>query len=187
MMKEFEKRVLKETQELANKLNKLHVFMAGDLFPKLDRVKKDLLYEQSRVMSEYLQILGMRLEDMGVEFTHEKEGLCLEDFEEIGQEIRTPVVGPLNPLNFGQALQLLKAGYKLQRSGWNGKGMFIVYQPGYPKGIACNENTAKAWGMNVGDLFKCEPYLQIRMVNGSHSMWTPSINDLLANDWRIVE
>ena len=65
--------------------------------------------------------------------------------------------------------------------------MFVVYQKGYPDGIPCNKNTAEAWGMKEGELFKCEPYLQIKMVNGSHAMWVPSINDVLSNDWEIYE
>ena len=92
----------------------------------------------------------------------------------------------LEKLTFGEALELLKQGKRLQRIGWNGKGMFIVYQKGYPNGIPCNKNTAEAWGMKEGELFKCEPYLQIKMVNGSHAMWVPSINDLLAEDWVVV-
>lgn len=28
---------------------------------------------------------------------------------------------------------------------------------------------SKSMGLNEGDLFKCEPYLQIKMVNGSHA------------------
>lgn len=51
-------------------------------------------------------------------------------------------------MNFGQALEKVKAGYKIFRHGWNGKGMFVVYQKGYPDGIPCNLQTAKAWGMN---------------------------------------
>ena len=89
-------------------------------------------------------------------------------------------------LNFGDALQLLKQGKKVAREGWNGKGMFVVYQKAYPQGIPCNKQTAEAWGMNEGDLFRCEPYLQIKMVNGSHAMWVPSINDVLAEDWAEV-
>lgn len=88
---------------------------------------------------------------------------------------------------FGSALDLLKMGYKLQRKGWNGKGQFVVYQKGYPDGIPCNKQTAEAWGMNEGDLFKCNPYLQIKNVDGSHSMWVPSIGDVLAEDWIVVE
>ena len=89
-------------------------------------------------------------------------------------------------LNFGQALDNLKAGFKVARSGWNGKGMFIVYQKGYPQGIPCNAQTAKAWGMTEGDLFKCEPYLQMKMATGSHFMYTPDTLDVLADDWEVV-
>ena len=90
-------------------------------------------------------------------------------------------------LTFGLAVEATKKGCKICRTGWNGKGMFVVYQKGYPQGIPCNKQTAQAWGMNEGDLFKCEPYLQIKMVNGSHAMWVPSINDVLADDWMIIE
>ena len=92
----------------------------------------------------------------------------------------------ITDMTFGLAVEAAKKGYKAARKGWNGKGMFVVYQKGYPNGISCNKQTAEAWGMNEGDLFKCEPYLQIQMVNGSHSMWVPSINDVLAEDWQIV-
>jgi len=89
-------------------------------------------------------------------------------------------------MDFGQALVQAKAGSKIARKGWNGKGMFVVYQKGYPDGIPCNKQTADAWGMDEGESFRCEPYLQIQMVNGSHSMWVPSINDTLAEDWEVV-
>lgn len=93
----------------------------------------------------------------------------------------------MDNLNFGLAVEALKKGFKVARAGWNGKGMFVVYQKGYPQGIPCNKQTADAWGMKEGDSFVCNPYLQIKNVNGSHSMWVPSINDCLAEDWAIVE
>lgn len=92
----------------------------------------------------------------------------------------------IDNMNFGLAVEAVKKGFKVARKGWNGKNMFAVYQKGYPQGINCNKQTAEAWGIKEGDLFKCEPYLQIKMVNGSHSMWVPSINDVLAEDWCIV-
>lgn len=94
---------------------------------------------------------------------------------------------PTDGLTFGLAIEAVKKGYRITRKGWKGKGMFVVYQKGYPQGIPSNAQTAKAWGINEGDLFRCEPYLQIKMTNGSHSMWTPTINDCLAEDWCIVE
>ena len=89
-------------------------------------------------------------------------------------------------MDFSDALRQVKAGKRITREGWNGKGMFVVYQKAYPQGIPCNKQTAQAWGLNEGDLFKCEPYLQIKMANGSHSMWVPSINDVLAEDWYVI-
>ena len=90
-------------------------------------------------------------------------------------------------MNFGEALEDLKGGKKVARAGWNGRGMFVVYQKGYPQGIPCNKQTAEAWGMNEGEPFVCNPYLQIKNVDGSHSMWVPSIGDCLAEDWKVVE
>lgn len=89
--------------------------------------------------------------------------------------------------DFSWALWQMKQGKKIHRSGWNGKGMFAVLQKGYPNGIPCNKQTAEAWGLKEGDLFRCEPYMQLKMVNGSHSMWVPSVNDCLSNDWAIVK
>lgn len=90
-------------------------------------------------------------------------------------------------MNFGIALDLCKKGCKIARKGWNGKGMFVVYQKGYPQGIPCNKQTAEAWGMNEGDLFRCEPYLQMKTADGSHMMWNPNTLDVLADDWNLVE
>lgn len=85
--------------------------------------------------------------------------------------------------SFSWALERLKEGKRIHRSCWNGKGMFAVLQKGYPDGIPCNKQTAEAWGLKEGDLFRCEPYMQLKMVNGSHSMWVPSVNDCLSEDW----
>lgn len=89
-------------------------------------------------------------------------------------------------MKFGEALELMKQGEKVTRKGWNGKGMFAVYQKGYPDGIPCNKQTAEAWGLNEGDLFKVRPYLQLRTAQGDHAMWQPSVSDVLAEDWETV-
>lgn len=93
----------------------------------------------------------------------------------------------LENVTFEAALPFLKKGFPIARKGWNGKGMYVIYQKGYPQGIPCNKQTAEAWGINEGDLFKCNPYFQIKCVDGSHSMWVPSINDVLAEDWSVMK
>jgi len=86
---------------------------------------------------------------------------------------------------FGEALESMKLGSKISRIGWNGSGMFAVYQKGYPEGIPCNKQTATAWNMSEGDLFIVRPYMQLKCADGSHAMWVPSGSDILADDWII--
>lgn len=94
---------------------------------------------------------------------------------------------PIDSMNFGLAIEAAKKGAKITRLGWNGKGMWVVYRTGYPEGIPCNENTAKAVGIPEGSLFKVRPYLQMKCVDGSFQMWLASQSDILADDWAIVE
>lgn len=93
----------------------------------------------------------------------------------------------IDQMTFGHAIEAAKAGKKIARTGWNGKNMFVVYQPGYPDGIPCNANTAQAFGYELGELFKCRPYLQMRCADGTHQMWMASQSDILEEDWIIVE
>lgn len=69
MEKTFYDRLLIEAQELASKTNALNDFMRTQSFVDLDRENKDLLYSQSRLMNEYLQILGKRIELLGEKFS----------------------------------------------------------------------------------------------------------------------
>jgi hypothetical protein len=72
MENSFYDRLLIEAQELATKTNALNDFMRTQGFVNLDRQNKDLLYTQSRLMNEYLQILGQRLEILGDKFSFKK-------------------------------------------------------------------------------------------------------------------
>jgi hypothetical protein len=88
-------------------------------------------------------------------------------------------------LTFGEALGLMHEGYRMTRKNWNGPGMYCYLQKGYPQGIPCNAQTAKAAGLKEGDLFVCRPYFQLRTADGSFAMWTPNTSDILAVDWQV--
>lgn len=66
-MLDFKTRLKQETLELAEKLNKLHKFMADETFYVLSRETKDLLYQQAHYMLSYLQVLGKRCEMLGID------------------------------------------------------------------------------------------------------------------------
>lgn len=86
---------------------------------------------------------------------------------------------------FEWALQQLRMGKKVCRRGWNGKGMYIVLQKGYPDGIPINENTANATGMDRGTVCRFLPYLMMKTADDKPSFvpWLASQTDLLSFDW----
>jgi len=89
--------------------------------------------------------------------------------------------------DFGWALELLKRGRKMAREGWNGKGMYITYKPGYPDGIVANEATRKAHNLPEGATIIYRPYLEMKTADGSIVPWLASQTDILAEDWQVVE
>ncbi len=90
-------------------------------------------------------------------------------------------------VSFGGAIALMKQGKKMRRRGWNGKGMYVVYQKSYPGGIPINANTAQAIGQPEGTVHCFQPYLMMRAADGSFvTGWLASQTDMLANDWEIA-
>ncbi len=99
-----------------------------------------------------------------------------------------PPVKPLeSPVDFSDALFLLKQGCRMTRAGWNGPNQYIVLQHGYPEGIPINKNTAEATGIPEGTVCRFLPYLMIRTVQGDFVPWLASQTDLLAEDWIIIK
>ena len=90
----------------------------------------------------------------------------------------------MNPhFDFGEALQWLRQGEQVARRGWNGNDMFIFLQKGYPSGVPCNKNTAKAANIAEGTMITVLPYLMMKTVDGCFVPWLASQTDLLAEDW----
>lgn len=92
---------------------------------------------------------------------------------------------PIDSLTFGLAIEALKLGKKVARAGWNGKGMFIFLVPGSTFKV----NRAPLLGIfPEGTEVNYRPHIAMKGVDGSISEWTPAAgNDVLAEDWQIVE
>lgn len=87
-------------------------------------------------------------------------------------------------LTFGLALEALKLGKKVARTGWNGKGMFVYLVPAnaYP----AQTGAAKSH-FGEGSLVPYNAYMAIKNVDDTVSTWVPSVNDCLCEDWQVVE
>ena len=86
-------------------------------------------------------------------------------------------------MDFGQALTALKAGKKVARSGWNGKGMFLFLVPGSQ--FAVNRpplNTIYP----EGTIIDYHAHIDMKTAQGYIVPWLASQSDVLAEDWEIV-
>lgn len=93
----------------------------------------------------------------------------------------------MHETDFGWALTQLRSGKRVARAGWNGRGMYLAYQAGYPGGIPINANTATATGLPEGTVCKFLPYIMMRTVDGSFVPWLASQTDVLSFDWEIAD
>lgn len=77
-------------------------------------------------------------------------------------------------MDMGQALNVLKAGGKVQRSGWNGKGLWLELQ-------RPDEHSK----MTLPYIFIAYPDDAIN-TPGARVPWLASQTDILADDWNWV-
>lgn len=86
-------------------------------------------------------------------------------------------------MKFDEALDKLLKGSKLTRQGWNGKNQFIYYVPqGSYK--PCTKIAEQL--VNEQGLVEYKPYIALKTVQDQVVPWTPSISDVLAEDWKVV-
>jgi len=72
-------------------------------------------------------------------------------------------------MNFGDALVNLKNKIRMQRLGWNGKGMYIELQ-------VPDKNSKMTL-----------PYLYMKTAQEDLVPWLASQTDILSNDWLVFE
>ncbi len=91
---------------------------------------------------------------------------------------------PTDSMNFGHALQAVKDGKRVARSGWNGKGMFIFLVKG-SKFIVNREPLLSIMG--EGAEVDYHAHIDMKTADGQVVPWLASQTDVLASDWQIVD
>ena len=96
-------------------------------------------------------------------------------------------------VNFGGAINLLKAGLAVRRKGWNGKGMFIVKQvPAHITGDIIPKMQSLPQSAKDILMSRENPHIdytnQMLIINpdGRADSWVPSSSDVFAEDWEVV-
>lgn len=76
-------------------------------------------------------------------------------------------------MTFGAAIEDLKAGRRVSRAGWNGKGMWLRL---------VTENQSYLPGLNL----YCLPFIAMKTADDKLVPWLASQTDMLAEDWERV-
>lgn len=86
-------------------------------------------------------------------------------------------------MSFSEALRQLKHGSRVQRTGWNGKGMFLFLVPGSTFKV----NRSPLMGIyEEGTEVNYRSHIDMKTVDGSIVPWVASQTDILADDWELV-
>lgn len=100
---------------------------------------------------------------------------------------------PCEGMTFGQALEALKAGQKVARAGWNGKGMWLSLSGDSAHTRYVDQD--KFWSKHNSDFAvqqggaaRVLPCITMKTADDAILMgWLASQTDMLAEDWRVVE
>ena len=110
--------------------------------------------------------------------------------EEFLQSEKSVLGGSVLPkterLSFGDAVAALKEGLRVERAGWNGKGMFLYYVPENKYPASRNEHGTMV-GVFEDDMVPYGAYIAMKTAQNNVVPWLASQTDVLAEDWQIVE
>ena len=170
----FIDRLYIEHSDLMEKFEKCAIFVDSNKFREV--VKDDypafLLSLQRDLMGRYAAILEQRIAISKGETS----------------------ITTLPRMSFGIAIQALKFGLAIRRSGWNGKGLFVVKQvPAHigsdviPKMQSLPQSAKDLILAGNGFIDYTSQCLIYNENTGRADSWVPSISDVFAEDWEIVE
>ena len=82
-------------------------------------------------------------------------------------------------MDFGTAITAMRNGARVQRAGWNGKGMWLAH---------CSGATVVVPGGAAADYLEAQtlPFIVMRTATGEFVPWLASQTDMLALDWSVV-
>jgi hypothetical protein len=95
-------------------------------------------------------------------------------------------LAPIGVMDFADALRMVKAGARVRRRGWNGRGMFIFLVPGSTFQVAADRPLGLAAPELVGRSVRYLGHIDMVTAHGEVVPWLASQTDILAADWEQV-
>lgn len=85
-------------------------------------------------------------------------------------------------LTFGMAIEALKLGRKVARTGWNGKFMYLVHFSPVSHGL----EMLTVYDKEEGTTLPLLPFILMKTADNCYVPWLASQTDILAEDYSIV-
>lgn len=86
-------------------------------------------------------------------------------------------------MSFGLAIDAMKKGFQVARTGWNGADMFIFLVPG----SVFKVNRPPLLGIfSIGHEVKYQDHIDMKTAIGTVVPWLASQSDMLATDWCVI-
>ena len=89
----------------------------------------------------------------------------------------------MTQMTFGQAVESLKAGGRVAREGWNGKGVFLFLVPG--SHFVVNREPLQSI-LGIGAPVDYHAHIDMKTAQGYVVPWLASQVDILSEDWVTV-
>ena len=83
---------------------------------------------------------------------------------------------------FGMAIEAMKLGHKVARSGWNGKGMYLVHFSPVSHGL----EMLTVYDKEEGTTLPLLPFILMKTADNCYVPWLASQTDMLSDDWILV-
>lgn len=99
----------------------------------------------------------------------------------LADEENAPILGGIATFNFGEAIKYLKRGFKVCRSGWNGKNQYVE--------LASNISYVNS----INEIVNCDhdaignKAISFIGTSGVQMGWLASQADMLAEDWMFID
>lgn len=165
----FLDRMKLEFESEIDRFDKGDTFIRSEKFNELPLVARVLLYAQNKTQKMYCDLLENRID---------------------AAENNYPL---LKQFDFGTAIKFLEAGGAICRSGWNGKGLFVVKQvPSHITGDIIPKMQSLPQSAKDILMSRENPHIdytnQMLIINtdGRADSWVPSSSDVFAEDWEVV-
>lgn len=162
-----------EAEEVNERYVKLAAFIDSGKMDEVvnDMYNKCLLEMQCCTMFDYIRLLDTRIQRM-----QGSDG------------------AKVIKMNFGMAIMALKAGYPIRRKGWNGEGLMVFKQVSahiesdvIPKMQSLPQSAKDLILKGKGFIDYTNQCLIYNENTGRADSWVPSISDVFADDWEIVD